>query len=595
MSKKVTESIVLEYDLFDLPTAQHKAGLAGLVLQIRSMQADDRIELGRIPSIDMTPHSARITFTEKSMQGVFDDLYDSEWTEVFVRSKWAGATPKREVMRPVFDPQSKATKDVKHFVYNIVLPKMPFLARKMEADDPWLKLWRAMIWTIPRGINTTRAPFVDCAEGRHCSEGVNAWTEIGKYVVGRERNQHRTAPISSAIMLGAQAVNAEGVPFYGRIDQNLLLHFWQVVVLTYVPQRLDDDGKLEPEGFVLAIPEVADLDDFCSTFPKVVDSLDRSTRGFRPAEALIDVPVQANLEFLKHLLDLAASRTKGRPIEYSVSAIESFHMKKEGNTIKLLAHDRVADHPNLVEAYKRIQNDFRNPLFRAATLRALLRDEPWYAEMSGLFAERPWPFFVHDDATPKYIPRFGTDAREKFRAIYRDLKVQKGVPMTSVTDRLSDIVQRLVTNYVEGRAKSKTGTDIKEKRALAKTGKDLKDDRFKRSKDGKLYYDPDDDFREVWKRICSQAFLDMRSRHDQDFVDYFVGTICYVPQYFGNTKSATGDFRFLMEILMRKSDPGSLARPEPCWEDVKALAMVAISACSFQYRPREKTNQGRDA
>ena len=31
-------SVTIPYDLFDLPTAQHKAGLAGLILQIRSME-----------------------------------------------------------------------------------------------------------------------------------------------------------------------------------------------------------------------------------------------------------------------------------------------------------------------------------------------------------------------------------------------------------------------------------------------------------------------------------------------------------------------------------------------------------------------------
>ena len=31
--------VTITYDLFDLPTAQHKAGLAGLLLQIESMQS----------------------------------------------------------------------------------------------------------------------------------------------------------------------------------------------------------------------------------------------------------------------------------------------------------------------------------------------------------------------------------------------------------------------------------------------------------------------------------------------------------------------------------------------------------------------------
>ena len=46
MSKAKTKAppiteVVVEYDLFDLPTAQHKAGLAGLLLQLRSMADRD--------------------------------------------------------------------------------------------------------------------------------------------------------------------------------------------------------------------------------------------------------------------------------------------------------------------------------------------------------------------------------------------------------------------------------------------------------------------------------------------------------------------------------------------------------------------------
>ena len=41
MSKKAApERITLTFDLHDLPTAQHRAGLAGLILQIDSMGPD---------------------------------------------------------------------------------------------------------------------------------------------------------------------------------------------------------------------------------------------------------------------------------------------------------------------------------------------------------------------------------------------------------------------------------------------------------------------------------------------------------------------------------------------------------------------------
>ena len=76
------------------------------------------------------------------------------------------------------------------------------------------------------------------------------------------------------MLLGAQAVNAEAVPFSGRVDHNLLLHFWQLVVLTFVPQVVNKkDAKTERIGYVLTIPDVADLCRIPPRFPEILGSL----------------------------------------------------------------------------------------------------------------------------------------------------------------------------------------------------------------------------------------------------------------------------------------------------------------------------------
>jgi CRISPR-associated protein Cmx8 len=90
------------------------------------------------------------------------------------------------------------------------------------------------------------------------------------------------------------------------------------------------------------------------------------------------------------------------------------------------------------------------------------------------------------------------------------------------------------------------------------------------------------EFREAQQRVCSDAFLAMRSRHDQDFVEYFVGSICSVAQYL-----PTDDYQFLTRILMRQSPSNVTGPTPPCWEDVKALSMIAVSACSYATQPRD--------
>ena len=74
------QTVRITYDLFDLPSAQHKAGLAGLVLHVRSMDAR-RILSQNCVIESMTPTSVTFTFSEKLIQAVFDDLYSAALIE----------------------------------------------------------------------------------------------------------------------------------------------------------------------------------------------------------------------------------------------------------------------------------------------------------------------------------------------------------------------------------------------------------------------------------------------------------------------------------------------------------------------------------
>ena len=140
-------SVTVPYDLYDLPTAQHKAGLAGLILQIRSME--ERAKKGgpplpeAVPTIDeVTTTSATVTFTEKTVQGLFDDLYDAKIAEVAVKSKWPKQTPKRVEEVEETDDRGKKTTS-KRFIYDVTQPCGHFLRQYLpDGEGLWLKLWR---------------------------------------------------------------------------------------------------------------------------------------------------------------------------------------------------------------------------------------------------------------------------------------------------------------------------------------------------------------------------------------------------------------------------------------------------------------------
>ena len=80
--------------------------------------------------------------------------------------------------------------------------------------------------------------------------------------------------------------------------------------------------------------------------------------------------------------------------------------------------------------------------------------------------------------------------------------------------------------------------------------------------DGKKIYPKE--FREAREKVASDAFLAMRSRRAEDFVEYFTGTICSVPHFVQES-----EYIDLTHALIQAPDT------------VKNLSMLALSAYSW--------------
>lgn len=556
-----TSAITLSFDLLDLPTAQHKAGLAGLLMLIESLpEESDRPEV-----VEQTPTSARICFTARSIQALFDDLYDAAEVEVTVASKWSGQSPKRQLSVEEPDAETGRMKKVTRYVYDVVQPVGRFLREKLPDEaEAWHKLWREMLWAIPRAKPRTRIPFNERSEGKHCSEGKKVWTELQAFEKAKAKNSLRTCEVAGAILLGAQAVNAEGLAFEDRCDHALLLHFWQITVLTFVPQVIDHDGQCGFVGYVLAIPEVRDLQKFMRLYPRMLRKLKTTMRGYRPAAAVIDLPEQGAIELMYNLARLAEQRASGNELTRALGGVEFYHLVKLGNNVKTMASGRVGLRDGLLTAYEGL-GEYRNPLFRCATMRALLRDVPWHRSVERQFAKYPWQFFIKCEDTPGTMPWFATDAAAKFRHVIQDnprQQEEQRVNSSEVSGQsavpLEMIVHRVVQTYVWRKTEEKSGCKYE----------DFKDKTTTDEKTGKSRRAVPAAYAEAKQKICTDAFLAFRSRRGADFVDYFISTIGQVAQFL-----PPDDYRVLAEALLRSD--GSDNR-----DDVKNLAMLALSATS---------------
>ncbi len=560
--------VKVRYDLLDLPTAQHRAGLAGLVLQVESMK-ERGLASESVPHLEMIGASAvAATFTKASLCGLFDDLYDAKPALVESASKWSGATIVDERVRP--DPKTGKTKKV--FVYKVVQPQGHFFRRYTDdGKEIWRKLWRDMLWAIPRGKPTTRGPFNNRAAGKSSGEGESFWVKLLAMDKAQGKGQIPTCELAGALLLGAQAVNAETVPFRDRVDHALLLHFWQLTARTFVPEQVDSDGKREFAGYVLAIPDVTDLSQFCRRYKRALGALTDRASGYRPADAVISLPAEGALEFMDGLARLAGEATsvERSDVARALTGVEFFHMIKTGNNVKTMTHGRISPTPALLTEYEAITRTSRNPMFRTARLLAMLHGQPWYSECGTLMAERPWPLFVRSEDTPRTLPSFAWDATRKFQASLQNEQTRKVHAMKTGSPapltRLETLVYRLVRTYVRAKTEQRSGisyTDFKDKKVT--------DDK------GRVRTDYPRPYTEAQEKICSDLFLGLRSRRDDDFVSYFTGTIGSVAQ--GPNLSDEAGFRVIAEALLNDDDES----PEKStWRDVQTLAMLAVSAASY--------------
>lgn len=271
MAKKKTvpkiDVLELAYSLAELPSSQHRAGLAGLVLMVQWLKRQGPHK--GVCDITCDERGATLRINQEGLAALFDEVYaasneEQERPQPLKDKQKVVIQPLREVTRTESDPKTGKEKTKTVYVYPVVIPKGAFL---VDADPSasgdkgiWIKLWRDVIWSIFRGVPSTRKPFEDRADKVPPKDVAEVWADLGQ-------PSDYPLELPSTYFIGAQAVNAENVPFKDRARLQFLLHCWPYTAQVYVPAVYDNKGDRTFVGYALAIPDVANLEVFCEELP----------------------------------------------------------------------------------------------------------------------------------------------------------------------------------------------------------------------------------------------------------------------------------------------------------------------------------------
>lgn len=521
-----TVSVKLTWSLHELPSSQHRAGLAGLALAVAFLaRKTERRGVCRVSEIN--DDGLTLEVDRAGMQSLFDDIYAATTEETSNKTKWAGTEPKRIDEVEVRDEKTRKTKTEKRFVYDQVVPS-GLLIQEWDATPAggkrvWLALWQEFVWKTLRGVPATRQPFNARAASRASTDGADTWDEL-------TAQGEASVPLPSTYYLGAQAESAEMVAFEDRARFRFLLHFWPLVAGIYVPSVLHRDGKREFAGHAITIADVASLEAFVDAWERTARSRGCEVAGYVPREAVVDLPDEAGLDLIRRTNEQLSARLGAAATRASLAAVDVFHVERDGNNVRVRTVARIVPERLQDDEYARVRAaGYWSPVFRRQRVTNVLSRRPWYFGFARLCATTPQEMTIEHDP-------FQHDCRKAFM----ETEMKQDVPDDDQT--LEHLVFKRVQAYVLGKVERKY--DLSWSRVQGKPGEEK-------------------DYRERKEKVAREAFLGVRSRTGADFVAYFTGTICSVPHSANETKYLT-----VARALM---DPEQAER-------VRSLTLLALSA-----------------
>ena len=164
--------VTLRYVLSQLPSSQHRAGLAGLILMIWWLQKQPEFKHSanaKLEVADLDVDTVSIQFNLAGLTALMKAHFSAAFEEREREQKRANSKQKFQMIeRQVRNCDPGKSKKTTFYIYTDIVPQGD-LIRSFEPPNSknlaWTKLWQELTWAVLRPRDKQRLPFKAMANG----------------------------------------------------------------------------------------------------------------------------------------------------------------------------------------------------------------------------------------------------------------------------------------------------------------------------------------------------------------------------------------------------------------------------------------------
>jgi CRISPR-associated protein Cmx8 len=390
IKKQALELVTLEYQLSQLPSSQHRSGLAGLILKIQWLRQQETFKDSvdaACEVIHLDADKATIQFNLMGLTLLLRSNYSASFEDREYRKiKTKGQQEYRTIQREIYNVETKTVKPVNFYIYQDLIPR-GYLVQSLDptANDSqiWTKLWQSATWGVLRPRASQQLPFTKMVGGTDPPEIEKIWRLLLK-------RPNALVHLSSTYMLGVQSKNNEGMRFDDQARFYFLLNFWSYIAQIYLPIQVDIKGKVKTHGYQIAIPDIRNLAVFCQHFPSILKQRSTKSKWDKPEAAIVDHPLEAGLRLLGSIHTYLYATIPDLDINELLFGVDIFHLFKKENDLQILSIQRYPPDKCIVEEFTQLERKIFDSNFRIQYWKNLIHKRPRITGFDRLLWDLPF-------------------------------------------------------------------------------------------------------------------------------------------------------------------------------------------------------------